>query len=320
MLKMGERLFVFGVTVLLLAFPLAAFAATIPVKVFENGANNNPVAVSGVEIGVFGGYGFKALLSSGVTASDGAALLNNVPLGKDVVVKLTKADYVTQYDVRSYSEADMKGVVLWIGSEANVSGLYTNLGQTFDVKKGQVYLEINDDLTGQGIEGIQIVPASGKAFDLGQGEYLIANAQGSSVKIALAKPGYAFDSESATVPLFAGAMTQAYVNVQAGGAVYQSASATAVTSAMVSGHILRLSDAVPVSGVTVAFTTKKNGIVSAVRPSVLTDKTGFYKQTQLPVNKYVTVTPSKPPWKFRPTYRNVYVRPFGATADFKAFQ
>ena len=220
---MVKRTFWIGVTVLFLALPFTALAADIPAKVFENGASNTPVAVSGAKIEVFGGFGFKSLLSSGVSGSDGSSVLHNVPLGKEVVVKLTKADYVTQYDVRSCSDADVeKGVVLWIGSEANVNTLYKNLGETFDVKKGQVYLEIDNDLTGEGIEGIQLAASSGKVFDLGQGEYLIANAEGSSVKVAIAKPGYVFDIESASIALFPGAMTQAYINVQTGGAVYES--------------------------------------------------------------------------------------------------
>jgi hypothetical protein len=307
------------VFVLVMSLPIAAMAAGIPVKVYENGTNGNPVALSGVKVEAFGGYGFKALLSSGVSGSNGSAVLSNIPLGKEVAVRLTKANYVTQYDVRSYSELEVdNGVVLWIGSEANVKTLYKNLGEVFDGKKGQVYLEINDEFTGEGIEGIQIVSSSGKAFDLGQGDYLIANAEGNAVKIAIQKPGYAFDIESAVIPLFAGAMTQAYVNVQSGGAVFQSGQAASkVTSAMISGHILRLSDAVPVSGVTVAFITRSG---STVRPSVLTDKTGFYKQTQLPVNKSVKVTPSKPPWKFKSASKNVFVRATGSKADFKAFQ
>jgi len=300
-----------------LSLPLTALAANVPAKVFENGANNSPIPVSGVTVEVFGGYGFKGLLSSGVSGSDGSSILSNVPFGKEVILKLSKADYITQYDVRSYSEADAeKGVALWIGSETNVKALYKNLAEAFDVKKGQVYLEINDELTGEGIEGVQIAPSSGKAFDLGQGDYLIANALGNSVKIAIAKPGYAFDIASTTIPHFAGAMTQAYVSVQTGGAVYESAQATKVTSAMITGHILRLSDTKPVSGVTVAFTTR----TGTVRPSVLTDKTGFYKQTQFPVNKIVTVTPTSKVWKFKPTKKSVFVRPTGSIADFKAFQ
>jgi hypothetical protein len=317
-IMMAKRLLFIGLAVFLLALPLTVLAANVPVKVFENGANNAPIAVSGVKVEVFGGYGFKALLSSGVSGSDGGAVLSNVPLGKDIIVRLTKADYVTQYDIRSYSETDVeKGVVLWIGSETNVMVLYKNLGEVFDGKKGQVYLEINDEFTGEGIEGIQIITSSGKAFDLGQGEYLIANAEGNAVKIAIQKPGYAFDVESTTVPLFPGTMTQAYLNVQSGGAVYQSGQVTArVTSAMITGHILRLSDTKPVSGVTVAFTTR----TGTARPSVLTDKTGFYKQTQFPVNKSVTVTPTSKVWKFKPAKKNVFVRSTGSTADFKAFQ
>ncbi len=310
---------ILGAIMLFLSLPIAAMAADITAKAYENGANNVPAAVAGVKVELFGGYGLKALLSSGVSGSDGGLVLRNAPVGKEVAVRLTKAGYVAQYDVRSYSDSDVeKGVVLWIGSEVNINSLYKNLGETFDGKKGQVYLEINNELTGEGIEGIQIVPSSGKAFDLGQGEYLIANAEGSSVKIAIQKPGYAFDIESAAVPLFAGAMTQAYVNVQTGGAVYESGQTTRVTVAMISGHILRLSDSKPISGVTVAFTARIGG--GTVRPSVLSDSTGFYKQTQFPVNKSVKVTPTKPPWKFKPVSKNVFVRSTGATADFKGFQ
>ena len=67
-------------------------------------------------------------------------------------------------------------------------------------------------LPAQGIDGIELAVSSGKAFDLGHGEYLIANAEGASLKVSIQKPGYAFDIESATIPLFAGAMTQAYVS------------------------------------------------------------------------------------------------------------
>ncbi len=315
---MRKRILLIGASILiLLALPLMAGAASVPAKVFENGANNAPVAVAGATIEVFGGFGFKSLLSSGAAGDGGASVLRNVPVGKEVMVKVTKAGYVTQYDIRSYSEADVeKGVILWIGSEANVSALYKNLGEAFDAKKGQVYLEINNDLTGEGIEGIQIGVSSGKVFDLGQGEYLIANAEGSAVKAAIAKPGYAFDIESVTIALFPGAMTQAYVNVQAGGAVYESGVLATVTVASISGHIVRLSDAVPLSGVTVAFTTR----TGKPRPDVLTDRNGFYIQTQFPVRKLVTVTPSKPPWKFRPAKKSVFVSPSGSKADFKAFQ
>jgi len=318
---MAKRTLWIGIMVLFLALPFTAVAANIPAKVFENAANNTPVAVSGATVEVFGGFGFKSILSSGVTGNDGGSVLRNAPVGKEVMVKVTKAGYVTQYDIRSYSETDVeKGVILWIGSEANVSALYKNLGETFDVKKGQVYLEINNDLTGEGIEGIQLAASSGKVFDLGQGEYLIANAEGSSVKVAMAKPGYAFDIESASIALFPGAMTQAYLNVQTGGAVYESGVATKVTSAMISGHILRLPDSQPVSGVTVAFTTGFGARKSKPRPDVLTDRTGFYKQTEFPVNKLVTVTPNKPPLKFKSAKKSVFVRPTGSTADFKAFQ
>ncbi len=315
-ITMVRRMFLAGLAVVLLAMPLTALAASIPAKIYENGSDNNPAAVSGAKVDVFGGFGFKALLSSGVSGSDGGVVLGNVPFGKEVVVKISKAGYIAQYDVRSYSEADAdKSVILWIGSEANVNGLYENLGESFDARKGQVYLEVNNELTGEGIEGIDLAVSSGKAFDLGRGEYLIANAEGASLKVAIQKPGYAFDIESATIPLFPGAMTQSYVNVQTGGAVYESGQATKVTSAMISGFILRLSDSRPISGVTVAFT--QAGKTS--RPSVLTDRLGFYKQTQFPVNKVYKVIPSKHPWKFRLATRTVFVGVKGAKADFKGY-
>ena len=72
----------------------------------------------------------------------------------------------------------------------------------------------------------------------------------------------------------------------------------------------------PVAGAVLEFVGSETGI----RYSTKTDKTGFYKQTQFPVSKLVTVTPSKPPWKFKPTKKNVFVRSTGSTADFKAFQ
>jgi len=313
---MKRRLLLAGFLIVLMS-PMALLAANIPAKVYENGSDNNPIALSGGKVEVLGGYGNKARFSSAVTGSDGDCVLRNVPLGREVVVKLTKAGYVTQYDVRSFSETDVEaGVVLWVGSEANVRGLYGNLGEAFDVKKGHVYLDINNEMTGEGIEGVQFAASSGKVFDLGQGEYLIANAEGGSAKVEIQKPGYAFDIESINVPLFAGAMTQYYVKVQAGGAVYESGQAAAVTSAMITGYILRLSDSVPVSGVTVAFTT---GGGVTVRPSVLTDKTGFYKQTEFPVRKLVKVVPAKPPWKSKPAQKFIFVPTTGGKADFKLY-
>ena len=311
---MAKRTLLTGLLVVLMALPLTAMGADITAKIYENGSDNNPIAVAGVTVQVFGGFGHKALLTSGLSGSDGSVVLDNVPTGKEVVVKLTKAGYVTQYDVRVFSDGDMdKGAILWIGSEANVTGLYKNLGESFDSKKGQVYLEISNELTGEGIDGVQIAASSGKAFDLGHGEYLIANAEGASLKVLIQKPGYAFDVESVTIPLFAGAMTQAYVTVQSGGAVVESGQVTRVTSAIISGFILRLSDSKPISGVTVAFT--QAGKPS--RPSVLTDKVGFYKQTQFPVNKVYKVIPSKPPWTFKPVTKSIFVGVNGGKADFK---
>ena len=313
---MAKRMVLIGLSVILLALPLAAMGADIPAKIYENGSDNNPIALAGVKVQVFGGFANKAILSSGLSGSDGGFVLGNIPAGKEVVVKLSKAGYVTQYDVRSFSEGDGdKGVILWIGSEANVTGLYKKMGESFDSKKGQVYLEISNELTGEGIDGIELAVSSGKAFDLGRGEYLIANAEGASVKVAIQKPGYAFDVESATLPLFAGAMTQAYVTIQSGGAVIESGQATKVTSAMITGFILRLSDSKPISGVTVAFT--QAGKPS--RPNVLTDSLGFYKQTQFPVNKVYKVIASKPPWKFKPVTKSIFVGVKGGKADFKGY-
>jgi hypothetical protein len=53
------------------------------------------------------------------------------------------------------------------------------------------------------------------------------------------------------------------------------------------------------------------------RPSVLTDKLGFYKQTEFPVNKRYKVIPSKPPWTFKPVTKSVTVRAQGGKANFK---
>lgn len=319
-MAMIKKAFLIGFSMLLLALPLTAWSANVPAKVFESGKNNAPIAVPGAKVEVFGGVGFKALLFSTESGSGGGCLLRNVPLGKEVLVRLTKSGYVTQYDVRSYSDADVeKGVLLWMGSEENIAGLYANLGETYDPKKGHVYLDISDEMTGKGIEGVQLVASSGKIFDLGNGEYLIANAGNSSLKVGIQKPGYAFDIESATIPLFLGAMTQCDMKVQTGGAVYASGQAIAVTSTFISGFIRRLSDAVPVSGVSVAFTTISN---VTVRPAATTDATGFYRQDGFQVYKIVKVTPTKAPWKFKPNilgYRFVFTRPAGATADFSAY-
>lgn len=314
--------FIFAGLAILLMLPMGVWAANITAKVYENGSDNSPIALLGGEVEVFGGYAYKARFSSAVTGSDGDCVLRNVPLGKEVVVKLTKAGYITQYDVRSFSEADVdSGVVFWIGSEANVQGLYRNLGEAFDGKKGQVYIEINNEMTGEGIEGVQFSVSSGKVFDLGQGEYLIANAEGASFKVEIQKPGYAFDIESVSVPLFAGAMTQYYVNVQAGGAVYESGQAAVATSAAITGFILRLSDSVPISGVTVAFMAPGGVAPVPARPPVHTDKFGFYKQTGFQLLKLVRVIPAKPPWKFRPPMRWVWINGtgVGVKLDFKGY-
>lgn len=318
---MTKRVLLINFSLLLLVLPLTAWAANVPAKVYENGANNSPLAVSGVKVEVFGGFTFKALLSSGVTGSDGGCALNNVPLGKEVVVKLSKAGYVTQYDVRSYSDTDVEnGVILWTGSEANVTGLYKNLGEAVDVKKGQVYLDINNELTGEGIGGVQFSVSSGKVFDLGSGEYLIINAEGSSLKVDFQKPGYAFDIESVTIPLFAGAMTQFYVNVQSEGAVY--GQAQAVTTVSICGTITTVSGANPVfplSGVSVAFTFINN---SPAAPTATTDGTGKYCQ-KVPVRKILRVTPvvKLPISGFKPKSKLLIVPPAGkAGINFQAIR
>jgi hypothetical protein len=312
-----KRLWLAGIAGFLLTLPLAAFGASIPAGVFENGPGNNPVSVSGAKVEVYGGYAFKVRLSAGESGTNGEVVLKNVPLGRDVLVKLTKPGYIAQYDVKSYGESDVEnGVTLWIGSEANVSGIFTNLGETFDPLKGHIYLEINNELTGEGIEGLQMVSSSGKIFDLGHGEYLIANAEGKTVKIEFQKPGYAFDTEAATIPIFAGGMTQYYLRLQSGGAVYESGQAARVTSALITGYILRLSDSRPISGVTVAFVT---GTGTTVRPSVVTDKLGFYKQTQIPVNRALKVIPAKSPWKFKPAVKIVVMGVNGTRVDFKGY-
>lgn len=306
--------------VLVMLIASSVWGANIPAKVFESGKDNVPVAVSGAKVELFGGAGFKALLSVTESGSDGACLLRNVPLGKEVLVRLAKPGYATQYDIRSYSEASIeKGVFLWMGSEQNIAALYSNLGEAFDPLKGHVYLDISDEFTGEGIEGVDLAVSSGKAFDLGNGEYLIANASGSPVKVGIAKAGYAFDIESAAIPIFAGAMTQYYISVQTGGAagaLFQSGQQTRVTSADITGFIKRLSDAVPISGVSVAFTDLRG---NTVRPGAVTDATGFYKQTGFKVISIVKVIPTKQPWKFRPASRLAIVGPAGAKVDFLGF-
>jgi len=314
---MGKTTCLILVTVFVLAtLPFSGMAADIPVNVYEDGANGNPVAVPGVKVEAFGGYGFKALLSSGMTGSDGSCVLNNVPLGKEVAIKLTKAGYITEYDIRSFSETDVDiGAVLWTGSEANVKALYTNLGETFDVKKGQVYLEINDELTGEGIEGVQLSVSSGNVFDLGQGEYLIANAGGASLMVGIQKPGHTFDMASVTIPLFAGTMTQTYAKVQNGGAVIESGQVTAVTRASISGHITEPSTNHPISGVTVNFMTG----TQIAGPPAVTDSTGFYMSAPFPQPRAYKVIPQGDSLYFNPAARIVFVGANGGRGDFKGF-
>jgi hypothetical protein len=216
---MKKKTLLFGSLLFLLALPFNAWAASdVPAKVYEMGRDNAPVPVSGVKVDVFVGRALKASVSSGETDASGACLLRDILLGKDVLVRLAKPGYVPQFDIRSYSDRDVdEGVILWIGSEGHVNGVYKNLGESFDVQKGHIYLEIRDELTGKGIEGVRLTIASGKAFDLGSGEYLVANAEGTFLKIGIHKPGFAADIESVAVPLFPGGITQFEVVVQPGG-------------------------------------------------------------------------------------------------------
>jgi hypothetical protein len=214
-------------------------------------------------------------------------------------------------------------VILWIGSELDINNLFTDLGVTFDVNKGHVYLDISSEFTGEGIGGVQLVASSGKVFDFGNGEYLIANAEGSLLKVGIQKPGYDFDIESATIPLFQGAFTQYYITVQSGGETSGSAQSIGVTIPFIVGRIVRVSDSAPISGVSVAFT---NSTKSTVRPAVYTDQQGYYIQTGFPFDTKITVTPSSisattPQVKpFRPVKKTVTIKPTtpGAIADFKA--
>jgi len=305
---MTKRVLLISLSILFVTLPLGAWAASIPAKVYENGTNDNPIALSGVKVQVFGGFSFKAMLSSALSGSDGGCVLNNVPLGKEVLVKLTKAGYVTQYDVRSYSDMDTENeVIFWTGSEANVKGLYNKLGESFDTKRGHIYLDINDETTGEGVEGVQLAVSSGNVFDFGNGEYLVANAEGPSVKIGIQKPGYAFDIESATIPLFPGAMTQYYIKVQSGGAIY--GQAQAVNTVSICGTIKTLSGTslVPLSGVSVAFTFLNK---TPAANKATTDSEGFYCQ-KVPVRKIMRVTPEvkSPITGFKPKSRLIFVPP-----------
>jgi hypothetical protein len=317
---MMKRALIVGIASLFLVLPFSAWAGSIPAKVYENGANDNPIALSGVKVEVFGGYNFKALLSSALSGSDGGCVLSNVPLGKGVLVKLTKAGYVTQYDIRSYSDLDSEnGVIFWTGSEANVKGLYNKLGESFNANKAHVYLDINDETTGEGVEGVQLAASSGTVFDFGNGEYLVANAEGASVKLGIQKPGYAFDIESATIPLFSGSMTQYYIKVQSGGAIY--GQPQQVTTVSICGTIKTLSgtDLVGLSGVSVAFTFLNKATAAA---TTTTDSEGFYCQ-KVPVRKIVRVAPVvKPPITgFKSRQRFVFVPPAGRSGlNFEALR
>jgi len=317
-MDMVKRTLLIGLVGLLLTLPFAAWAEDFSAKVYENGVNDNPVAVQGVKAEVFGGSGFGALLSSSATGSDGGCILKNIPLGKEVLVRLTKAGYVTQYDIKSYSDTG-QDVVLWTGSNDRINGIYSSLGQAFDPKKGNVYLDISNELTGEGIEGVQFSVPSGKVFDLGGGEYLIANAQGSSLKVDFQKPGYAFDIESATIPLFPGGITQYYIAVQSDGGIAGSVGLNAITNAPIFGSI-KTASGTPIKA-SIAFTDSKG---NTIRPAVFSSwLTGAYIQTGFPVKKNVVVTPTPTTTgikSFKPKSRTVAVKATttGSEADFTA--
>jgi hypothetical protein len=296
------KIVLIGFSVLFLALPIGAWAADIPAKVYESGMGNSPAPVPGVKVEVLGGYNFKAVLSSGVSGPDGACLLAHLPLGKEFLVRMTKDGYVTQYDMRSFSDEDVEaGVILWTGSETNVKAIYESLGEAFDLRKGHVYLEINDEQSGEGIEGVQFSVPSGKVYDLGRGDYLIANAEGASLKVDFGKPGYAFDIESFSVRLFPGGMTQYYAKVQSGGAVLGSPISAAVTSVQVFGFIKTTTGA-PISGASVAFMNLKG---QTVRPTVNSASDGSYKQTEVPARKLIKIRVTKSPFTFKD--KNVFI-------------
>lgn len=321
---MMKRALLISTVALLLALPLTAWTADFGAMVYENGINDNPIAVSGVKVEVFGGYGFRALFSTAITGGDGGCALAKVPLGKEVLVRLTKAGYITQYDIRSYSGAE-QDVVLWTGSEVDVNALYKNLGETFDTKKGHVYLEINSELDGGGISGVQLGVSSGKVFDFGNGEYLIANAEGSSLKVGIKKPGYAFDIESATIPLFPGGFTQYYINVQSDGGGSANGQTTGLTSDFISGSVTRLSDAKPISGVSISFTNSSKKTTWGRAVATKPDGT-YISLDKFDVKKTVYVNPSvitgktyPGVTKFKPTKKAVKIKATGGnTANFTA--
>ena len=129
---------------------------------------------------------------------------------------------------------------------------------------------------------------------------MILNAEGTSLKIGIQKPGYAFDIESATIPLFPGAFTQYDIKVQSNAGISGSVQA-APTSGPITGKIVLVSNAnLPVSGVSIAFTSKPvtnkhfNPVTDTVRPSVLTQSDGTYRQDGfLFSTKPIFVTPDK---------------------------
>lgn len=309
----GKKLILSIAFLLAVGLPSVTWATEIVAKVFENGANGEPVPVAGVKLEAFSGYHFRGLVSSGVTSSKGQCLLRNLPLGREILVKLSAPGYLSQYDLRIYSSADVEdGAAFWIAPASKIEAFCRSLGEAFDPARGHVYLEVVREETGEGIEGIQLSPFSGKAFDLGHGEYLIANAEAPFVTIGMRKPGYSFDIESVEVPLFQNGMTQVYVKLQSGGAIYSSGQAVTAASACVSGFIRQLSTSAAIADVTVAFT--RGG--ATWRPSVVTGPDGFYVQCDFPVGKTVKVTPSKSPWKFKPRSKYVKVLATGGTADF----
>jgi len=144
--------------------------------------------------------------------------------------------------------------------------------------------------------------------------------------VAIQKPGYAFDIESVTIPLVRSAFTQYFVQVQSDAGISGSVQATA-TSGPITGKIVAASNAnLPVSGVSVAFTTHPltNKKAQTVRPAVLTKSDGTFRQDGfLFGKKKVFVTPDKGVRfkKFSPAYRTAVVKTEAGVnlKNFKAF-
>lgn len=304
------------IVLIIIFFPVFVLGGQITFMVFESSKDGISIPVPEAKIEVFGGKNFKTLYFSGYSDKEGLFIIPDIPLGKSFLIKLLKPGYVTQYDIRSFSEFDIeRGAFFWTSNEYHLESFYQSLGEVFDRSKGHIYLEINNELEGEGIEGVNLTSSSGNVYELGQGDYLIANAVGSKVKITIEKRGYNFDIEASEIPIFEGGLTQYYLNVQSGGTLSISGDSQKVTSAPIFGFIKTLSKGDPLKGVSVAFLSTKK---VTVRPSVVTDENGYYRQDGFPIKKWVKVIPSKSPWRFKPKSKTIYVKPGGKQVDFLA--